>query len=127
MKKIMYVLAIMATVAFVSCNKGDNKAEGENQDSTQVENAEKKCCGEKEGKCCKAEEISRAEAAVRAFEAACETGDEEALMRINEEYADVDEEDFTEDQVARIQAAAMKFAMAAHDEYELEGEEGDFE
>ena len=115
----MYVLAIMATVAFVSCNKGDNKAEGENQDSTKVENAEKKCCDKDaaDKQCCQAkEEVDPIEAMIREFEAACEVGDQEALWAVMEKLdaAGIEYDNLTEEQQKRIDRAgeAMEEAHA---------------
>lgn len=91
MKKVLFCAAFVAalSMAFVACGKKDNKA---------AEGEQKECCD----KPC-------AEKFISAFEAAVNAGDFEKAYQIsNEAEAKINPEDFTEEQVARIKAAAEK-------------------
>ena len=113
MKKVLFFAAILAvaSMTFVACgNKQENKegekteqkAEGAKEEGAKEEGNDAKCA--KEEKCEKVEccKIDRVEEAVRAVEAATTI---EEIIAIEQEYSDLTDESFTEEQQARIEKA----------------------
>jgi hypothetical protein len=101
MKKVFFyaVLFAAASMTFVACGKKENKeAEGEKTERCEGKEAE----GETK-ECCKA---ARAEKFLSALEAAQSLEEVEAL---GNEYADLADYEFSEEQQARMAAAVAKF------------------
>lgn len=91
MKKVLFFAAVLAvaSMTFVACGKKESKeAQGENT-----------------------EQLSRAEQATRAIEAATSMED---IYNVAAEYSDLNDDDFSEEQQARIEKAYQDIQKAAN-------------
>ena len=111
MKKVLFFAAVLAvaSMTFVACGKKENKeAEGQNTECAAQDAQE---VGEDAADFVEpaaAPAVDRAEAAVRAIEAANSL---EEVMAIEAEYDDLTIDDFTPEQQDRMMQVAAKFGM----------------